>query len=142
MRLCLLLCLLPLLIIGCTGDDSSQDTPPPPNDSPLEEAASNDSDVPVYSRNQTNQGSTDYSIYCIQCHGVGARGMAGLGPNLVSSEFVGSRSDAELLAFVQAGRPADHPDNLSGVTMPARGGFPNLGDEQILNIIAYIRSLR
>ena len=34
-----------------------------------------------------------------------------------------------------------HPDNTSGVEMPPKGGNPGLTDEQLTDIIAYIRTL-
>lgn len=43
--------------------------------------------------------------------------------------------------LIIAGRASDHPDNMSGIAMPARGGNPSLGDNDLLNVIHYVRSL-
>ena len=50
-------------------------------------------------------------------------------------------SDQELLDFIKTGRPISHPDNTTGVDMPPKGGNPALTDEQLTDIIAYIRTL-
>ena len=80
-------------------------------------------------------------VLCSACHGMDARGVAGLGKDLVASEFVSGLTDEELLAFIKVGRPVWDPANTTGVDMPPRGGNPALMDEQIMDIIAYIRSL-
>lgn len=79
---------------------------------------------------------------CSACHGPDAKGLPGLGKDMTTSTFIGSQSDEELLEFVKTGRPVGHPDNTTGVDMPPKGGNPALTDEQLLDIIAYIRSLR
>lgn len=69
------------------------------------------------------------------------KGVAGLGKSLVESEFFSTQSDEDLLAFVRTGRAVDDSLNTTGVAMPASGGRPDLGDDDFLDIIAYIRSL-
>ena len=61
---------------------------------------------------------------------------------MTSSAFIASNSDDEMLVFVKTGRPVTHEDNTTGVDMPPKGGNPALTDEQILDIIAYIRTLQ
>ena len=78
---------------------------------------------------------------CSTCHGPEGKGMPGLGSDLTTSEFVAGLSDSELVAFINEGRPPDHPDNTSGVAMPPKGGNPSLSDEDVANIVAYIRSI-
>ena len=87
------------------------------------------------------QGHEEYKKVCAVCHGQNGEGMAQLGKDLRGNEFVKTHSDEELLAFIIEGRPATHPDNTRGVDMPPRGGNPNVTDEQILQIVAYMRSL-
>ena len=60
----------------------------------------------------------------------------------MDSDFVKGLSDQELLAFIKKGRPTSDPANTTGVDMPPKGGNPSLTDQQILDIIAYIRSLQ
>lgn len=79
---------------------------------------------------------------CAACHGPDAKGLPNLGKDMTTSEFIASQSDTELLAFVKQGRPVSDPANTTGVDMPPKGGNPALTDEQILDIIAYIRTLQ
>ncbi len=87
-------------------------------------------------------GEALFNQVCIACHGVGGEGIEGLGKPLPTSTFVASLSDRELLDFVKTGRPANHPDNTTGVDMPPKGGNPALTDQDILDIISYIRILQ
>lgn len=82
-----------------------------------------------------------YEQSCSACHGPDAKGLPSLGKDLTTSDFVQGNSDQELLEFVKQGRPASHPDNTQGIDMPPKGGNPALTDQQILDIIAYIRTL-
>ena len=82
-----------------------------------------------------------YRSTCIACHGEGGVGVEGLGKPWVGSEFIISSTDAELLAFIQVGRPSDHPDNTTGVAMPPRGGNSSLTDADLMDVIAYVRTL-
>jgi disulfide bond formation protein DsbB len=67
--------------------------------------------------------------------------MVGLGKDLHANAFVQERSDEEMVAFLHVGRPADDPLNTTGVAMPARGGNPAFTDEDLLDIVAYLRTL-
>ena len=87
-------------------------------------------------------GKEKYDQVCITCHGPGGEGVSGLGKPFTTSEFVRSTDDEALLAFVKTGRPISDPANTTGVDMPPKGGNPALTDEDILNIIAYIRTLQ
>jgi hypothetical protein len=49
-------------------------------------------------------------------------------------------SDADLLAFIKRGRPVADPANTTGVPMPAKGGNQSLSNEELLEIIAYLRA--
>ena len=80
-------------------------------------------------------------LTCTACHGPDGKGLPNLGKNLVESEFVHSLSDDELVDFIKTGRPLWDPLNTTGIDMPAKGGNPVLMDEDILAIVAYIRSL-
>jgi disulfide bond formation protein DsbB len=52
---------------------------------------------------------------------------------------VTDQSDSDLIAFIIEGRTIDHPDNITGVAMLPRGGNPSLSDQDIANIVAYIK---
>jgi disulfide bond formation protein DsbB len=81
-------------------------------------------------------------ISCMACHGKDARGIKNMGKDLVNSEFVAKLSDEQLVEFIKKGRGPTDPDNTTGVAMPPKGGNPALKDEQIRDIVAYLRSLR
>jgi len=87
-------------------------------------------------------GETQYSQTCVACHGIGGEGIDGLGKPFTTSEFLRENSDQEMLEFIKVGRPSGDPLNTTGIDMPAKGGNPALTDEQILDIIAYIRTLQ
>lgn len=87
-----------------------------------------------------SQGQTLYMV-CSACHGPDGRGLPNLGKDLVASDFVHSLTDEELLNFVKTGRPMWDPLNTTGIDMPPKGGNPAFSDDDILAIIAYLRSL-
>lgn len=107
-----------------------------------EENDSEESEAETVSAGDPEAGEEFFGEVCSACHGPGGEGIEGLGKDLTTSEFVAGLSDEELLAFIQEGRPVDHPDNTTGVAMPPRGGNPDFTDEQLLDIIAHIRILQ
>ena len=86
-------------------------------------------------------GETQYEQLCIACHGPQGVGVDGLGKPFTTSDFVLGSTDEEMLTFIKNGRPISDPANTTGVDMPPKGGNPALTDDQILDIIAYIRTL-
>jgi disulfide bond formation protein DsbB len=86
-------------------------------------------------------GEPLFNSTCSACHGPDAKGMPNLGKDLTTSEFLKERSDAEMLDFVLIGRTAGDPLNDTGVDMPPRGGNPALSNDDIYDIIAYLRTL-
>ena len=94
-----------------------------------------------YDPERVSQGESLF-VLCAACHGPDARGLPGLGLDLITSQFVEEYSDEALLDFVLIGRPVWDPANTSGVDMPPKGGNPALTDEDIRKIIAYMRTLR
>lgn len=86
------------------------------------------------------RGATYYQQGCAGCHGSTGDG-EGVGVSLVDSPFVVNANDEELLGFLQVGRSADDPASVTGVTMPAYGGRTDWGDEQLWDVIAYLRQL-
>ncbi len=87
-------------------------------------------------------GKQRFEETCAGCHGFQGQGVPGLGLPLITSPLVLYAPDADLLAFIRTGRPAGHPDNVTGVSMPPSGGRPDWSDQQITDIIAYLRMLR
>ena len=97
--------------------------------------------VPV-SLGDADAGKEQYDMICVACHGPGGEGVEGLGKPFTTSEFLLERSDDEMVAFIKAGRPSGDPLNTTGVDMHPKGGNPALTDDQILDIIAYVRTLQ
>lgn len=87
-------------------------------------------------------GQQLYEQTCFGCHGLNGEGIIGLGLSLVDSPLVVYASEDELLGFLQEGRPAGHPENVTGVSMPPAGGRPDWGETELLDIIAYLRWMR
>ena len=97
---------------------------------------------PTYSAEMLAAGEAVFGQTCFACHGPDGKGLPNLGKDLTTSEFIRDMSDEELLAYVIEGRPADDPLNTTGIAMPPKGGFDHLTNEDILNVLAYIRSLQ
>jgi disulfide bond formation protein DsbB len=134
----LILSLLVVLSIlaGCGGGGSE----PAPAAPAAQPAAQEPAAQPV-SMGDPAKGKENFST-CAGCHGPEGKGIEGLGKDMTSSEFIAGQTDEQLLAFVKVGRPATDPLNTVGVDMPPKGGNPALTDAQIMDIIAYIRSLQ
>ncbi|MEZ4514321.1 MAG: cytochrome c [Chloroflexota bacterium] len=133
-QLIFMLCLT-IFLVACGGGETassttaenSDPTAPPPTAEPAGDAAN---------------GEALFGQSCIACHGEGGVGIEGLGKNMTTSEFIRGMSDEEFLAFVKTGRPVGDPANTTGIDMPPKGGNPALTDAQLLDIIAYIRTLQ
>ena len=97
---------------------------------------------PAPSPEQVAAGQQVFLGTCATCHGKDANGLPRLGKGLHYNEFVKAKSDEELVAFIKIGRPAADPLNTTGVDMPPKGGNPALTDQNITDVIAYLRSLQ
>jgi len=146
--LLIFLLILALPLVGCGGGNESeslQDTDHSSSESASAETENTSEEesavAAVASTGDAANGQTLYQQSCTACHGEGAKGVPGLGKDMTTSTFIKGLSDDELQAFIKEGRAVDHPDNTTGVAMPAKGGNPSLTDEQLLDIIAYIRTL-
>jgi disulfide bond formation protein DsbB len=128
-----ILMILALLIVACGGSDDSSEPADSSDDTTTEEGTVSEGD-PV-------AGEATFQSTCSACHGPDAKGLPNLGKDMTTSVFIKDATDAEMLAFVKVGRAIGDPDNTTGVDMPPKGGNPALSDEDILNTIAYIRTL-
>ncbi len=61
---------------------------------------------------------------------------------MTTSEFIRSQSEKELLQFLKTGRSTADPANTTGVDMPAKGGNNTLDEDDLKDIIAYVRTLQ
>ena len=87
------------------------------------------------------KGREHYLATCALCHGAEGEGKARLGKALIASSFVNSLSDEELVEFLKEGRPSWDPANERGIDMPPKGGNPALTDENLMEIVTYLRTL-
>lgn len=88
-------------------------------------------------------GEQSFLASCVACHGADAQGLPGNGKDLVNqSDWMQQQSDEDLLAMIKQGRSVGDPENTTRVDMPPKGGNPVLNDDDLRNIVAYIRSLQ
>lgn len=78
---------------------------------------------------------------CSSCHGPNGEGMEGLGKPFVTSEFIKTSTDKEIVTMVKMGRPIWDAANTTGIDMPPKGGNPAMSDDDLNEIITYIRSI-
>jgi mono/diheme cytochrome c family protein len=100
-------------------------------------AAGGDADRAAY----LASGAALYANSCAACHGPEGRGIPGLGTALLNNPFCLENDEDFLVEFIKRGRDPSDPDNTTGVGMPARGGNPALDEDDILDIIDFIRAL-
>ena len=104
-------------------------------------AATQAASAPPIPAGDATRGKTIFEGTCAACHGQDAKGVPGLGKDLTTSEFAIGKSDADLVAFIKTGRPASDPLNTTGVDMPPKGGNPALTDQDLADVVAYVRTL-
>ena len=95
--------------------------------------------APEFDMQMVAAGENVYRTVCFACHGPDLKGIPGLGKNLLDSAFVHGLSDEELQAFIITGRAATDRDNTTGIAMPPRGGNTATTDEQIADVVTFIR---
>lgn len=78
---------------------------------------------------------------CASCHGKNLRGLPNNGVDLVASEFVGRKSEEELVAFLKVGRQPFDPENRTKIQMPPRGGNPTLNDDMLRDTAAALKEV-
>ena len=128
-----LISVLVIVLVACGGGgDSSSESSSSSAEPAAEEAMATGDAV---------HGEELFVSTCFACHGEGGVGIEGLGKDMTTSEFIKGLSDKELLAFIKVGRSVSDPANTTGVDMPLKGGNPALTDDDIIDIIAYMRTL-
>jgi len=131
-RLVLLIAVMALTVTACGGSGSADTNAPEPT--------TTEAPAPT-SSGDVAHGIEIYAGTCVACHGLEGAGIEGLGKPWVGSEFINTRTDEEMLAFLIEGRPSDHPENTTGIAMMPRGGNPSLTDDDLLDLVAYMRTL-
>jgi mono/diheme cytochrome c family protein len=93
------------------------------------------------SKGDAVKGKTVFASTCSACHGPDGKGVPSLGKDLTSSTFVKGMNDDQFLDFLKKGRPATDPANTTKVDMPPKGGNASFTDQDLYDVIAYVRSL-
>lgn len=127
---------LVIVLAACGGGGDSSSESSSSNDSAPEPAAEE-----VVATGDAAHGEELFVSTCLACHGEGGKGIEGLGKDMTTSTFISDLSDQEFLEFIKVGRSVSDPNNTTGVDMPPKGGNPALSDDDIMDIIAYIRTL-
>ena len=78
---------------------------------------------------------------CSSCHGQSFEGVKSLGPALVDNHFIQDHTDDEIIEFIKDGRSKDAPDSETGIAMPPYGGNPRLTDDDLADIVLFLRTL-
>lgn len=88
------------------------------------------------------RGRDLYLTTCTACHGPLGEAMPNLGKDIGHSGFVAEQSDSQLLMFLKLGRNTWDTENTTGVAMPPKGGNPMLNDDDLRDIVQYLRYLQ
>lgn len=131
------LVILPALfaLSGCGGNGQS-------SSSTTSQTAASSQTAPTLAAGDAAKGAKLFVQNCSACHGPDAKGLKGLGKDLTHNEFIQGMTDEQFLAYVHTGRAVDDPRNTTGIPMPPKGGNPALKDQEIMHIIAYVRTLQ
>jgi mono/diheme cytochrome c family protein len=116
---------LALVLVGCDG--GAEPPPRAPGGGAPSEVA---------------HGEELASQSCSACHGQDFKGVAGLGTSFHDNTFIQGLADDELVVFIKEGRANDAPDNESGIAMPPYGGNTRLTDDDVADIVAFLRTLQ
>ena len=134
-----------LLLTACGGADNNEKSNTDNDDGVTSKNISNQSSDEISQKSIEDQlvdGEVDFMGYCSSCHGMDAKGLDGLGKDLIGGTFIKDQDNAELLQFIKKGRSSGDKENTTGIDMPPKGGNPALTDENILSIIVYLKSIQ
>jgi disulfide bond formation protein DsbB len=145
-RLLAILVILGLLVISVAACGGDEEPTPAPTVAPTTAAAPANQAAPAAQvaaapAGDAEKGKAVFATSCAACHGPTGEGVQGLGKDMTKSEFIAGLSDEALVAFIKTGRPISDPLNTTKVDMPPKGGNPTLSDEQLTDIVAFIRSI-
>jgi len=124
---------LPLVFFaGCGGDKEEASTKTTPSAS-----------TPQISNNALAiaKGKAIFKKTCVACHGENGQGIENLGKDWTHSEFIKDSTDDELVAFLKVGRSLDDPRSAGIAIMPPKGGDPTLNDDDLHNVVKFMRTL-
>ncbi len=86
-------------------------------------------------------GARLYQVSCATCHGPVGKGLPHQGAPLVGSSFLMTADEKQVIQMVKIGRTPNDPKSVMQLPMPARGGYSNLSDQDLRDIVAHIKAL-
>lgn len=119
-----------MVMTACGGSDSG------------DSSSGSETTAPAAPAGDAANGQTLYDGTCSTCHGPGGAGMEGLGKPLAGSVFLAGLTDDGAVAFIKVGRSTSDPENTTGVDMPPKGGNPALSEQELADIVAYLRTIQ
>lgn len=117
---------------GCGGDKEESSTPTTGSNTPQ-------IDNSALAR---AKGKSIFKKTCVACHGENGEGIENLGKDWTESDFIANSSDDELVEFLKVGRTLDDPMSDGKAIMPPKGGDPTLTDEDLHNVVKFMRTLQ
>ena len=131
------------LVLAQTQGQEATATPPEPTALPVIQMPPG-APTPAAMAVASSDGAQLYSQACQACHGPDGQGVAGLGPALVSSELVQDGDGEHFVTFVRQGGHVEEEegaaDPAAGPPMPPCGGHPELTDQDLLAIRAFLKA--
>lgn len=128
-----------MLLAACGGgDDKKEEAAPAQQEQP---AAAPQAAAPAAIVGDAANGGKIFATACVACHGPEGKGVTGLGKDLTTSEWVAQQSDEQLVEFIKRGRDAGDALNTTGIAMPPKGGNPAMSEQEVADIVAFVRSI-
>lgn len=129
-----------ILTLTACGGGSARQREPEQSSAAANQTEAEEAAAPAHAGDAT-VGKEKFTATCSACHGPAGEGVTGLGKDMTASEFIAGKTDDELIAFIKVGRDPSDPLNTTGVAMPPKGGNPALSDEDLEDIVAFIRTI-
>jgi len=127
-------------LAACGGGDDKKEEAAPTQQQEQPTAAPQAA-APAAPVGDAANGGKIFATACVACHGPEGKGVQGLGKDLTTSEWVTQQSDEQLIEFINKGRDATDPLNTTGVAMPPKGGNVAMSEQEVADIVAFVRSI-
>ena len=127
-----------MALAACGGDDKPEEAAAPTAQPAAEQPVAA---APAALVGDAANGGKIFATACVACHGPEGKGVQGLGKDLTTSEWVAEQSDEQLVEFIKVGRDAGDALNTTGVAMPPKGGNPAMSEQEVADIVAFVRSI-
>ncbi len=125
------------VLAACGGGDKKEEATPTTAAAAVQQQAA----APAAPVGDAANGAKIFATACVACHGPEGKGVTGLGKDLTTSEWTQQQTDEQLIEFIKRGRDAGDPLNTTGIAMPPRGGNPAMTDQEIADIVAFMRTI-